>query len=310
MTIKPRFLAPLLALLLLTGCACAPVSANADAGLTPRLTAPQDMPALANQLADRARSAHAAAVAAAEADAAEAQARAEAWERAEHVYSHRGASGYEVEHTFAAYDLAIEQGSHYIEQDLVSSASGTLFVSHDESASRIAGVNRSFGSMDDDAIAQLRTANGEHIHSLAEVFQRYGDSVFYVVELKEGESQVDEFVRLVREYALEERVIVQSFYPSALLAAEERLPEAPKLWLCRAQDAFERAVGEPSADIVCVKGSLMTEKNCKTCHDNGKKFCVYWTDGEAVKTAIQMGVDCYFTNYTDTALELEEEYRE
>lgn len=307
--------AALLALSLLTGCAQSPGGAaipGAAGGALARsgTAAPFGAQVMAAQLEEEAQEAQAAAQAAAEAAAAEAAAKAEAWSRAEHVYSHRGASGYEVEHTFAAYDLAIEQGSHYIEQDLVSSKEGTLYVSHDDTAARIAGVNRSFRAMDDADIDQLRTANGEPIHSLAAVFERYGQSVCYVVELKQGEEQVAEFVRLVREYGLEEHVIVQSFFPDALLSAEEALPEAPKLWLCRSQDAFNRAVGEESADIVCVKGTLMTEKNCKACHKQGKKFCVYWTDGEEVRHAIELGADCYFTNYTDTALALEKEYRQ
>jgi len=34
------------------------------------------------------------------------------------LIAHRGASGYAPEHTLEAYRLAIEQGAHYIEQDL------------------------------------------------------------------------------------------------------------------------------------------------------------------------------------------------
>ncbi|HPJ99230.1 MAG TPA: glycerophosphodiester phosphodiesterase family protein, partial [Candidatus Hydrogenedentes bacterium] len=33
------------------------------------------------------------------------------------VIAHRGASAYAPEHTFASYDLALEQGADYIEQD-------------------------------------------------------------------------------------------------------------------------------------------------------------------------------------------------
>ena len=232
------------------------------------------------------------------------------WLLAEHIYSHRGASGYEVEHTFASYDLAIEQGSHNIEQDLVTSADGTLYVSHDESALRIAGVDRDYSDMSDKTIAQLRTANGEKIHSMAEVFERYGREVNYVVELKQGEEQARAFAALVKEYDMEDNVILQSFYPAALEALEGEFPDMPKLYLCRTQEAVNRAVEADYADIVCVKGPLMTEKNLKKVHESGKRFCVYWTGGEAVKTAIQMGADCYFTNYTDTALALEREYRD
>lgn len=232
------------------------------------------------------------------------------WLLAEHVYSHRGASGYEVEHTFAAYDLAIEQGSHNIEQDLVTSADGTLYVSHDESARRIAGVDRNYSDMTDREIAQLRTANGEGIHTMAEVFERYGREVNYLVELKEGREQARRFSRLVAEYDMADRVILQSFFPAALEELEQDYPEMTKLYLCRDQEAVNRAVEVDWSDIVCVKNTLMTEKNLKKVHKKGKKFCVYWTGEEAVEEAVRMGVDCYFTNYTDTALELERKYRE
>lgn len=102
------------------------------------------------------------------------------------VISHRGASGEEIEHTFSAYDLAILYGSKYIEQDLVTSKEGTLYVSHDENAKRITGIDKKFSEMTDSEIDQLRTENGEKIHSLQEVFNRYNDSVTYVIELKKG----------------------------------------------------------------------------------------------------------------------------
>ena len=50
---------------------------------------------------------------------------------ADHVYSHRGSKG-SNEHTFEAYDEAIKAGSHNIEQDVVVSRDGTLYVSHDD----------------------------------------------------------------------------------------------------------------------------------------------------------------------------------
>ena len=54
------------------------------------------------------------------------------------VIAHRGASAYAPEHTFAAYDLAVEQGADYIEQDLQLTADGELVVMHDETLDRTA----------------------------------------------------------------------------------------------------------------------------------------------------------------------------
>ena len=47
------------------------------------------------------------------------------------VIGHRGASGYRPEHTLAAYALAIDQGAHYIEPDLVMTKDGVLVARHE-----------------------------------------------------------------------------------------------------------------------------------------------------------------------------------
>lgn len=47
------------------------------------------------------------------------------------VIAHRGASGERPEHTLAAYDLAIAQGAHYIEPDLVVTQDGVLVARHE-----------------------------------------------------------------------------------------------------------------------------------------------------------------------------------
>jgi len=47
------------------------------------------------------------------------------------VIAHRGYSGARPEHTIAAYDLALQIGADYIEQDIVSTKDGELVVLHD-----------------------------------------------------------------------------------------------------------------------------------------------------------------------------------
>jgi glycerophosphoryl diester phosphodiesterase len=51
------------------------------------------------------------------------------------VIAHRGASAYRPEHTLAAYELAIEMGADYIEQDLVPTADGVLVSRHENEIS-------------------------------------------------------------------------------------------------------------------------------------------------------------------------------
>ena len=60
------------------------------------------------------------------------------------LIAHRGASGYAPEHTLEAYRLAIEQGAHYVEQDLQMSKEGVLVCLHDLSLERTTNVQEVF----------------------------------------------------------------------------------------------------------------------------------------------------------------------
>src|SRR5687768_9332493 len=58
--------------------------------------------------------------------------------------AHRGASGYAPEHTLAAYQLAIEMGADYVEQDLAVTKDGVLICLHDGSLERTTNVEALF----------------------------------------------------------------------------------------------------------------------------------------------------------------------
>ncbi|HEX7282333.1 MAG TPA: glycerophosphodiester phosphodiesterase family protein [Vicinamibacterales bacterium] len=58
--------------------------------------------------------------------------------------AHRGASAYAPEHTLAAYKLAIEMGSDYVEQDLAVTRDGVLICLHDATLERTTNVEELF----------------------------------------------------------------------------------------------------------------------------------------------------------------------
>jgi glycerophosphoryl diester phosphodiesterase len=58
--------------------------------------------------------------------------------------AHRGASAYAPEHTLAAYQLAIEMGADYVEQDLAVTKDGVLICLHDGSLERTTNVEELF----------------------------------------------------------------------------------------------------------------------------------------------------------------------
>lgn len=235
---------------------------------------------------------------------------ANTYKAAQHVYSHRGSAGVN-EHSFKAYDDAIAAGSIYIEQDLVLSQDGVLFVAHDLSAEPMTGISRLYSSMSAEEIDGLRTRAGEKVLRMSEVFDRYGNTVNYVIELKayEDSRMIDSFRELVDKYGCQDKVIVQCEDIHPLRKLEDIYPDMTKLYVCRSQWGFDTSINEPYIDIISVKEWLMTEERCKIVHDKGKMFSAWTLDSEeSIKNAIDIGVDTYFTNDTPLAISIEKEY--
>lgn len=229
---------------------------------------------------------------------------------AERVYSHRGASGEAIEHTLAAYDLAVSYGSRYLELDLILSAEGTLYVSHDETPQRLTGETRPFSTLTDREIDALRTRDGQRLLRVAEVLTRYGEQVNYVLELKQGMPLVEPFIRLVRESGLEDHILVSAWEPEVLETLEAVFPDMKKFYLLRTQSQLLAALEDPCIDVISARKNLMTAENCRLVHRAGKEFNIWTIDSEQeIRSAIALGVDSYFTNDTKRALELEARYR-
>ena len=228
-----------------------------------------------------------------------------------HVISHRGYPAKAEEHSFEGYDLALDAGTMYIEQDIVTSADGTLYVSHDDSPQRLTGTGGRFSEMTDAEIDALTTHAGNKILKLSDVFDRYGKSVGYVIELRDSkDATINAFCDLMDRYKMTDNVILQSFEADVLDAVEEKYPDMPKMYLCNNPDDRSRGIGLSSADIVCINKTYMNEFGANAVHNAGKKFGVWTIDAENhIMEAIRLGTDYYFTDDTGKALDLEKRYR-
>ncbi len=231
---------------------------------------------------------------------------------ASHVYPHRGSAGPE-EHSFKAYDAAIEAGARYIDLDIVISSDGVLYVSHDLNAVTMTGVNGMYEYLSSERIDELTTEAGNKVLRLSDVFDRYGKDYTYLIELKpHTDACLEAFDAIVDQYGFSDVIIAESMYGDVLEALEAKYPDMTKLFVAWTQGDFEYEVDEPYVDIISVKESagLMTEENGVVAHENGKIYSA-WTinSEETIKKAIDMGVDAYFTDDTPLAISLEREYR-
>jgi glycerophosphoryl diester phosphodiesterase len=99
------------------------------------------------------------------------------------LVAHRGASGYAPEHTLAAYELAIQQGADFVEQDLQITKDGVLVCMHDPEMSRTTNVKELFPdrATERDVEGQGNPKKGWYVadFTLAEIKQLDAGSWYY-----------------------------------------------------------------------------------------------------------------------------------
>ena len=244
---------------------------------------------------------------------------------------HRGASAYAPEHTFASYDLALEQGADYIEIDLQMTADGVLVAMHDKTLNRTAdapeGVPEQYcrGLVSKKTLEQIKMCDvgswfspeyaGQQIPTLEEIFQRYGTSVNYYIETKNPEAapgMEDELVRLLEEHGLlpnpnepaNWQVLIQSFSAESLMKIHELEPSLPliQLYWAGTSKSIQRDLDAVSAYAVGI-GPYKQDVDAalvEAAHEHCLAVHPYTVNTvEEMEALIALGVDGMFTNNPD-----------
>jgi len=251
---------------------------------------------------------------------------------------HRGASGYAPEHTIPAYDLALEMGADYIEQDLQLTKDGVLVVLHDETLDRTARPTAESapgdctGLVREKTLAQIKTCDvgswfnqaypqyakpeyvGLRIPTLEEVFQRYGKRTNYYIETKSPESAPgieEELLRLMDEYGLTKpaakkwQVLIQSFSPASLQKVHALDPSLPLIQLFSSTETSQTIQARLDATRTYAVGIGPSKSDVdaalvETAH--GRCLDVHpYTVNETpeMMKLVALGVDGMFTNFPD-----------
>ena len=137
------------------------------------------------------------------------------------IVAHRGASAYAPEHTFDAYDLALELGADAIELDVRATLDGRLVVLHDPTLARTTGDPRPIGRVRADELRGPRRPPG-----LGAVLSRYAGRTRLFVELKDPAPAMEQAVAgALRSAGAGEEAVVQSFDHRALRRLRRSHPE-------------------------------------------------------------------------------------
>ncbi len=241
------------------------------------------------------------------------------------IIGHRGAAAVAPENTLVSFRRAIADGADGIEFDVRLAQDGVPVVIHDPDLRRTGLTEGSIASLSSSELVRTtvgnwfnrrfpRRARPEYdaatIPTLAEVFEYFhaGNALLYV-EMKclieEGRALALEVARLVREHALVNRVVVESFTLDAIAEIKRIAPEirtaalfepkwtrpAPSVrWLMESALAVK-------ADEIALHRLLATRRITAEARRRGLKTVVWTVDNPSyIERALDCGIHALITN--------------
>ncbi|PJF32474.1 MAG: hypothetical protein CUN52_01450 [Phototrophicales bacterium] len=158
------------------------------------------------------------------------------------VFGHRGASAYAPMNTIPAFELARQQGADGIELDVHRTKDEHVVVLHDFS---VDATTNGTGDISHMTLSQLKSLDAGSwfdasfantpIPTLEEVFLAVGRSLFINIEIKSRTIESDGLeamvANLIQKYGMQDRVIVSSFNPYAIMRFRGIIANVPIAFL-------------------------------------------------------------------------------
>jgi len=253
------------------------------------------------------------------------------------IIAHRGASAYVTAHTIAAYDLAVQMKTDYIEIDLQMTKDGKLVAMHDQvvmfNGTQQAVANLSFNELQNQYTLGTETPKIQSVYAtpstddlrivdMEEILANYGDSVNYYIELKTPDTypgMEKKLLQQLRDYHLLNRedklpkVIIQSFDEDSLrniFAIEPSIPLI-KLYAFKNDASFTKKELRKLTEYasgVGVNAEAVTRHFVESTQSEGLHIHPYTVnDEETMRRLLQLGVNGFFTDRPDVALRIKNE---
>ena len=188
-------------------------------------------------------------------------------------YAHRGASAYTPENTFLAFYTGIYMGANGIETDVQRTKDGTLVLFHDDTLTRLAGVENRLSDYTLEELKQFtfeKDSLTDKIVIFEDFLQQFAfRDITFAIEIKQAgiEAQIAD---MIRKYAIVEKVVVTSFKQQCIQVIKEYAPELHVGLLCKdvTDDtiAFLKQIG---AEEICPHATKVTPKNVAAWHREG-----------------------------------------
>jgi glycerophosphoryl diester phosphodiesterase len=224
------------------------------------------------------------------------------------IIGHRGASAVAPENTMAAFHEAIAAGSDGIEFDVRLSRDGVPVIIHDSSLRRTTGLPHRIADLTSSEIDSLHV-EVPRLQQLFSIFET--NNLMLFLEMKcdspsEHRPLAEACCKLINEYSLKDRVIIECFDSSALQVVKTIDSEI------RTATLFQPSFSTPSvlldqriidqttavgASAVALHHRIARERLVQKARDAGLHVAVWTVDDPAwIEHARSIGVDALITN--------------
>jgi len=239
------------------------------------------------------------------------------------LFGHRGCSKVAPENTLASFSKVLENNVPGVELDVHLCASGEIVIIHDLNLKRTTGMDAliSETTLEDikkqDAGSWFSTSfKNERVPTLDEVFKLMGTKVYYDIEIKHQNRQHGELEKKltekVMEWGFQDRVIISSFNPIAILGVRIANPQLNTAIIYTKWKELPWYLRRGGGKYICKPNILKPTRhliNPLTMFINKKiesYTVITWTEDDLNKAEkyINMGVDGIVTNVPEDMLEM------
>lgn len=254
------------------------------------------------------------------------------------VIAHQGGNGLWPGDTMYAFEHAVAIGVDVLEMDAHITKDDHIVLMHDEAVDRTTNGTGLIEEMTLDEIKQLDAAyqwsndggktfpyrgQGIQVPTLEELFVKF-PQMRYVIEIKLTQNPIDQpLCDLVRQYKLQDQVLVGSFHDEAMQNFREACPEITtsasrgevttfvlleKIFVGGLVAPQYQTIQPPFNPAESMGILIMTERFVEEAHDKNIKV-EPWTvnDQRLMKLYIEWGVDGIITDRPDLMIEVLEE---
>ena len=220
------------------------------------------------------------------------------------IIAHRGASGYCLENTLVAFELAVRMGADVIEFDLRKTRDNQLVVIHDQ---RIDRITKERGEVADKTLSELKSLSirtcpeekyeNEKILSLEEVLGWARErKIRLLIDVKVPAVE-ENLLKVIDQYQMSQRCIIACPGDNFLENVRRINPEIMTL-------RQSTRLGTP-ADILGIHYQRISSELTRAIHKKHKLVWVWTVNTPGlIKRCLEMEVDGIITNYPDRVVEI------